>query len=325
MEGDIEVEIRMFDGNQRYYKEICCAGPVIQRYPTISKTEYMYNGVLFCNIVYNSNGFIIHETEWNRDYSFEKVRHQLPSGYSYEVERIGYIYEVESIFDDDFTGSAYTLSIIDEFERPHGFHDYRHGKVRWVHGHPETAHEIYIFEHNNTSEGRVFFTPLKDGYYLLDYYYIDCDQEITERFYNIYRLDPQGSMNLVFVKKFDHTFAIRKKGSHERYIDYNIPVSFMFQHYMTPTQDRKLYALQKKEVDAYLEAHGFRPEDYDKSAPYYESYMEFYNNKMMKKEDKYAEERFDFEPFTLNFEEGEWGLGQGGQEGNNEEDVWDLA
>jgi hypothetical protein len=134
-------------------------------------------------------------------------------------------------------------------------------------------------------------------------------------------LNIHGPVNLVFEKNYEHTFEIREKGAHERYIDYNIPVQFMFQHYITPTEDRKLYALQKKEVDAYLEAHGYRPEDYDKSTPYYESFMEYYNNKIMQKEDKYGKEEFKLEPFTLNFEDGEWRLGDEEYEEDEEDDI----
>jgi hypothetical protein len=315
MDGDIEVKIRTINGNGRYYKKISCADPDIERYHEISKTDYIYNGVLIGNVVYNSNGVIIHETEWDRDDSFQKVRHRLPSGYSYEIESIF------GRYDDDFIGNVYTVSIIDESGRPHGIRGYQHGKVRWANGHPETAHEMYIFEDNTISEGRIFFTPLGDGFYLLDYYYIDCDQEITERLYNIYWLNIHGPVNLVFEKNYEHTFEIREKGAHERYIDYNIPVQFMFQHYITPTEDRKLYALQKKEVDAYLEAHGYRPEDYDKSTPYYESFMEYYNNKIMQKEDKYGKEEFKLEPFTLNFEDGEWRLGDEEYEEDEEDDI----
>jgi hypothetical protein len=312
---DIEVEIEIYQGYRNRLKTIRCTDFRVRRHLEISKREYTDEGLLIECLVYNKEGSVAHQTELGWDSSFEGLQHILPSGYTYKLERVLHRN------DDDLRGSSYRNSIIDKEGRSHGFRTYQHGCSRWVHGHPETAHEMYIYEHNNISEGRVFFTPLGDGLYLLDYYYIDCDQEITERFYNIYRLDPHGNVNLVFEKKFDHTFAIREKGAHERYIDYNIPVQFMFQHYITPTQDRKLYALQKKEVDAYLETHGFRPEDYNKSAPYYESYMEYYNQKLMQKEDKYGKEEFELEPFTLNFEEGEWRLVDEEDEEDKEDDI----
>ena len=316
MNGDIEVEIELFQGYRHFLKTIRCTDFRVRRHPRISKWEYTDEGLLISNTVYNSEGSILHQMECAYDGEFTALEHRLPSGYTHKLE--GNFFHA----DGNVVGVEYTNSIVDKEGRPHGLRTNQRGFPRWNHGHPETEYQMYIYEQNNTSDGRVFFTPLGDGLYLLDYYYIDCDQEICERFYNIYRLDPEGPVNLVFEKKHDHTFAIRPKGSHERYIDYNIPVQFINPDFQTPTQDGRFYALQKKVAQTYLEVHGFRPENYDNSTPYYETYIELYNRSMMAKEDKYKKEKFTYE--ELDFENGVgefWGM----NEGQEENDEWMYA
>lgn len=299
MADDIEVEIEIYQGYRNFFKTIQCTDFRARRCREISKYEYTDQGILFEYAVYDNEGSVIHQIELGLDNTFHLLQHKLPSGYTYKLECPVHLQE------EHYLRYEYAKSIVDKEGRPHGVYFSNYGRTEWVHGHPETAHQMFIYEHNTKSEGRVFFTPLGGGLYLLDYYYIDCDQEICERFYNIYRLKPEGPVNLVFEKKHYHTFAIRPKGAHERYIDYNIPVEFINPDFQTPTQDGKFYALQKKVAETYLESHGFRPEDYDKSRPYYEHYMQVYNQTMMRKEDKYVEEWTDFEPLTLNFEGGD--------------------
>lgn len=316
MAEDIEVEIQVYRGYRTLLKSIRCTDFRIRRHPVISKCEYIDEGHLFECVIYNKDGDVLHQTELGRNNSFQTLQHKLPSGYTYKLECPLHLQ------DEHYLRYEYRNSIVDNEGRPHGLYFSNFGGTRWVHGHPETAHQMFIYEHNTKSEGRVFFTPLGGGLYLLDYYYIDCDQEICERFYNIYRLNPEGPVNLVFEKKHQHTFGIRLKGSHERYIDYNIPVEFINPDFQTPTEDRKFYALQKKEVDAYLEAHGFRPEDYDNSTPYYESYMVIYNQTMMAKEDKYNDIEFTYEELDFGEDEGEEEEGEEGEEEQKEDDTY---
>lgn len=299
MESVIEVIFVEFEEHRRTSKEIRCANPHIQQYVQIFRTEYKDNGLLLSMCKYNSKANVIHQTECDYDSFIHKQLHQLPCGY---------MYEIDEVFNIDNDEGGYILQIVDKEGRPHGLRDYRENKkINWVHGHPESAYDIFIYEHNTTSQGHVYFIPLKDNYYLLDYYYIDCDQEITERMYNIYRLNPEGPVNLVFERNFNHTFSIFKKGSHERYIDYSIGIEFMFDYHITPTEDRRLFQYQKKAVQDYLSAHGFRPEEYNKSTSDYDLYMEFYNRKMMKNEDKYTIEYFEPDFIFLDDEDGEDG------------------
>lgn len=283
MMEDLEVNILASNTGHNSFRRIFCADEDVERYYRISEMKYdVKKNTLDTMEVFNAESVKICETKFTWLQNFQQCRRQLPSGCIFDI-CFAIDHETDEWIPDSF---SYT----DGEERRHGFCEGPYGRVRWSHGFPLSPHKIYIYEEMRLSEGRAYFFPLKDGYYVVDYYYGDYESDYYRRLFNIYRIDPSGSACFVFEKRYDHDFSIVETGGHKRFIDYHLPVDFVFKDHIVPTADEALYKKQKAAALAFIDSMGLPSEEYDKSARHYERYREYANGQLMRKEDKYYKE-----------------------------------
>lgn len=277
---DIEVRIETDYGGRRkikalrtvYYEKEGEDGEEGEAVPVdFSVAEYAYdrkNQTLNSFKSYNRSGRLVSDTSYTWLQELHHRRAVLPSGYSYSVRMA-----IDGETDEWFTSY---FSLHDTEGRPHGRCDGFHYNVRWKHGIPVSPHKLFLIEDGNYSEGRVYFFPLNDGYFLVDYFYISHVDWTAQRLYNIYKIGSDASpVGFVFGKDDPHMFYITRR---EDYIPganrYFVPVDFVFQDHMLETADTELYARQKKAAMAFIDAQELPSEEYDKSARHYEMALE---------------------------------------------------
>ncbi len=241
-----------------------------------SVAEYAYDRnkeTLDEHKAYNRSGRIAAETSFTWLQEIHHRRAVLPSGYSYSV---GMAIDAET--DEWFTSS---FSLKDAEGRPHGRCDSFNNNIQWKHGIPVSPHKLYLFEYGNDNDGRVYFFPLKDGYFLVDYFYVNVREGIAERLYNIYRIGSDTSqVGFLFWKQDPHMFRIIPREDYylaeNRYF---VPVDFVFQDCVLPLAnapaDAELYEHQKKAAMAFIDAQELPSEEYNKSARHYEMALEY--------------------------------------------------
>lgn len=227
---------------------------------------------------YNRNGRLVSETSFTWLQEFHLRRTVLPSGYSYSV---GMAIDAET--DMWFTSS---FSLRDAEDRPHGYCDCFQNNVRWNHGIPVSTHKLYLFEYGNHNDGRVYFFPLKDGYFLVDYFYVNVREGTAERLYNIYRIGTDASqVGFLFWKQDPHMFRIISRTDYylaeNRYF---VPVDFVFQDHVLPIvnaqENVEVYERQKKAAMAFIDAQELPSEEYNKSARHYEMALEYMERRL---------------------------------------------
>jgi hypothetical protein len=231
-----------------------------------SVAEYAYdkkNQTLNFFKSYNRSGRLASDTSYTWLQEFHLRRAALPSGYSYSVGMA-----IDGGTDEWFTSS---FSLKDAEGRPHGRCDSFHYNIRWNHGIPVSPHKLYLFEDGNYSEGRVYFFPLKDGYFLVDYFYVSHIDWTAQRLYNIYKIGSDASpVGFVFGNDDPHMFyIIRREDYYLAANRYFVPVDFVFQDHILDTTDTEAYERQKKAAMAFIDAQELPSEEYDKSARHY--------------------------------------------------------
>jgi hypothetical protein len=244
---DLEVRFVENDNNYIFSRKIICADEDAERYYKISEMSYdPKKKTLDTMEVFNAESVKVCETKFTWLQNFHGYRSQLPSGCIFDI---GFAIDYET---DQWI--PYSFSYTDSEERRHGFEEGPYGRVLWSHGYPMNSYKMHLFEERSLAEGRVYFFPLKDGYYIVDYYYGECECNYYRRLFNIYRIDPSGSACFVFEKGYDHSFSIVETGTHQRYIDYHLPVEFVFKDHMIPTADERLYKKQKAAALAFIDS-----------------------------------------------------------------------
>lgn len=305
MMKDLEVKIVVTNQGHNFFRRIICADEDAERYYKISEMSYdPKKNTLDTMEVFNAESVKVCETKFTWLQNIHRYRSQLPSGCIFDI---GFAIDYET---DEWIPSSFSYTDVEE--RRHGFGEGPYGRVRWSHGYPMNSHKMYLYEEMRLSEGRAYFFPLKDGYYVVDYYYGDYECNYYRRLFNIYRIDPSGSACFVFEKGYDHSFSIVETGGHKRYIDYHIPVEFVFKDHLIPTADEGLYKKQKAAALAFIDSMELPSEEYDKSARHYEHYREYANGQLMRKEDK------DYKEWR---EEEVWGDGEVWGDSEDEDDV----
>ncbi len=266
---DIEVNIENTNNeltDDSFIRHISYARKVDKEHLIISHMEYgKKNGTLESVMTFDSTGFKTSETSFTWLQNFRRRRCHFPSGYTLDI-----FYVIKHDTPEWFSA---LISLTDAEGRPHGLLNDIGGKGHWYHGIPVSSHKMYLFESGNENDGRAYFFPLKDGYFLIDYFYVYMDYQYGDRMYNIYRLGTDASaVGFVFGKGNPHIFRIVKRAEYELAPnEYFVPVDFVFQDHDLPTADDTFFDRQKTAAQAFIDAQELPSEEYYKSAHHYES------------------------------------------------------
>jgi hypothetical protein len=269
MSSDIEISFEVTNEDGTFIRRIVDANDAEEQTPIFSHIEYVERGGLLESMMsYNSKGFKTSETTYTWFHGLHRRRSHFPSGYTLDI---GFAIHRET---DEWYPAFITLT--DPEERPHGLCDNVHGKGYWHHGIPLNYYKMYLFEYGNDNDGRVYFFPLKGGYFLVDHFYVYFRRNVGERMFNIYRLgDASSTMGFVFGKDDPHIFNIICRDNFRPAANrYFVPVDFVFQDHVSPTADDALFERQKKAALAFIDAQELPSEEYDKSARHYERAIE---------------------------------------------------
>jgi len=272
MSSDIEISFEVTNEDGTFIRRIVDANNAEEQAPIFSQTEYVErDGVLESMMSYNSKGFKTSETTYTWFHCLHRRRSHFPSGYTLDI---GFAIRYK-------TGEWYPafITLTDPEGRPHGLCDNEYGKGYWHHGIPLNQHKMYLYQYGNDNDGRVYFSPLNDGYFLVDHFYVDFRRNVGERMFNIYRLGSGSSaVGFVFGKDDPHVFDIRRREDFRPAANrYFVPVDFVFQDHVLPLAnaqaDGALFERQKKAALAFIDAQELPSEEYDKSARHYERAM----------------------------------------------------